>query len=200
MVNINNSFGAWGSHIPKNSLDTTIDYVLTGANVATANQDPLIKKYIGYHHHITVLDFGCGIGRNAIPLALENTGWIISVYDNPEMVKQMHKFCVEKYKINLTDISNIKIYTDWNEVKSQSFDYIYSTLVFQHINEQTINFYIEDIKVMTHNLIISGRRYNDDGNKNTWQILENNGLYPINKEQYKTNGDPNNHQTAIYKI
>jgi len=40
---------------------------------------------------------------------------------------------------------------------------------------------------MTKKLLVSGRRNNDDNHKNTWKILENNGLYPTN-ENYKADG------------
>ncbi len=62
--------------------------------------------------------------------------------------------------------------------------------------------YIDSIKKMTDLLIVSGRRLNDDDNKNTWEILENNGLYPINAEEinYQVNGDPHEHITCIYNL
>jgi hypothetical protein len=59
---------------------------------------------------------------------------------------------------------------------------------------------------MTNKLIVSGRRFNDDmvygKYKNTWQILENNGYYPSNKDdiKYSTDGDPEEHILCIYDI
>jgi 2-polyprenyl-3-methyl-5-hydroxy-6-metoxy-1,4-benzoquinol methylase len=199
-VNINNTFGPWGDYIAKTCLEQTVDYVLTGANIVTANPDNSIPLYIGTHDEIDVLDFGCGIGRNAIPLALNNKTWTISVYDNINMINQMKIFGNKKYNVDIEKIQNIKIYTDWNILKQKKFDFIYCTLVFQHIQEDALVSYTSDIKNMTKNLIVMGRRFNDDNNKNTWQILEKNGLYPTNLDTYKTHGDPNDHQTAIYKF
>jgi hypothetical protein len=57
---------------------------------------------------------------------------------------------------------------------------------------------------MTNKLVVSGRRFNDDmvdgKYKNTWQILENNGFYPVNakKINYNVDGNPNEHITCIY--
>jgi 2-polyprenyl-3-methyl-5-hydroxy-6-metoxy-1,4-benzoquinol methylase len=199
-VNINNTFGPWGDYIAKACIEQTVDYVLTGANIVTANPDPSISHYIGTHDQIDVLDFGCGIGRNAITLALSNKTWTISVYDNINMINQMKIFGNKKYNVDIEKIQNIKIYTDWNILKQKKFDFIYCTLVFQHIQEDALVSYTSDIKNMTKNLIVMGRRFNDDHNKNTWEILEKNGLYPINLDTYKTYGDPNDHQTAIYKF
>jgi hypothetical protein len=59
---------------------------------------------------------------------------------------------------------------------------------------------------MTHRLIVSGRRFNDDiidgKYKNTWQILENNGFYSSNAKEinYKIDGDPEEHITCIYDL
>jgi 2-polyprenyl-3-methyl-5-hydroxy-6-metoxy-1,4-benzoquinol methylase len=200
MVNLNNTFGAWAGHIAKTSIEKTVDYILTSASIVTANFEPTILDHIGKHENIDILDFGCGIGRNAIPLALSNKTWMISVYDNINMINQMKIFCNKKYNVDIEKIQNIKIYTDWNILKQKKFDFIYCTLVFQHIQEDALVSYTSDIKNMTKNLIVMGRRFNDDNNKNTWQILEKNGLYPVNLDTYKTCGDPNDHQTAIYKF
>lgn len=195
-----NTFGVWATVVPQSSLATTIDYVVTGGTIHNAEFAPELLQFIDFSSGKKILDFGCGVGRNAIPLALKYPECEISVYDNPKMINQMEQFSEQKYKILLKDINNIKIFTNWNEVKCHKFDYIYATLVFQHIYEDAINIYLNDIKQMTDHLVIGGRRLNDDLNKNTWKIIENNGLYPINTNSYKTHGDPNGHQMALYKI
>jgi 2-polyprenyl-3-methyl-5-hydroxy-6-metoxy-1,4-benzoquinol methylase len=195
-----NTFGVWADTIPKDSLAQTIDYVITGGTVETIDLSTEILDIIDFTQNRKVLDFGCGVGRNAIPLALKYPHCEIITYDNPKMIGQMQKFCKKKYNVDIEKIQNIKIYTDWNILKQKKFDFIYCTLVFQHIQEDALVSYTSDIKNMTKNLIVMGRRFNDDHNKNTWEILEKNGLYPINLDTYKTYGDPNDHQTAIYKF
>lgn len=195
-----NTFGVWATVVPQSSLATTIDYVVTGGTIHNAEFSPELLQFIDFSSGTKILDFGCGVGRNAIPLALKYPECEISVYDNPKMVNQMQEFSQQKYKISLSDISNIKIFTNWDEIKHLKFNYIYATLVFQHIYEDAINTYLNDIKQMTDYLVIGGRRLNDDLNKNTWSIIEKNGLYPINTNSYKTHGDPNGHQMALYKI
>jgi hypothetical protein len=59
---------------------------------------------------------------------------------------------------------------------------------------------------MTKKLVVFGRRFNDDmvneKYKNTWQIFENNGLYPSNANEvsYKTHGDLEEHTLCIYNF
>jgi len=193
------TFGAWASQIPTTSLSQTIDYVITGGTIDSIKPTEELSEIIDFTNPVKVLDFGCGVGRNCIPLALKYSKSEICAYDNPKMIDQMKKLCAAKYNVSLEEINNIQVYTDWNQIKNQTFDYIYATLVFQHIPENALEIYLQDIKKITKNLIVCGRRFNDDSYKNTWTIIENNGLYPIN-QNYKKDGDNNEHQTAIYKI
>lgn len=195
-----NTFGVWGDIVPEASLAATIDYVVTGGTIDDAEFTPELPNSIPFSEGIKVLDFGCGIGRNAIPLALKYPMTKIIGYDNPKMINQMQQFCEQKYKLSLSSINNIHIDTNWDDVKNNKFDYVYATLVFQHIHEDALSIYLQDIKKMTNHLIVFGRRFNDDSYKNTWQIIENHGLYPVNTESYKRDGDHHEHQMAIYKI
>lgn len=182
------------------SLSTTINYVITGGTIDSIQPAKELSEIIDFTNPIKVLDFGCGVGRNCIPLALKYSKSEICVYDNPKMINQMCEFCKQKYKLPIEEIKNLKTYTEWDKIKTKKFDYVYATLVFQHIKESDLNTYLQDIKCITNNLIVFGRRFNDDSNKNTWNIIENNGLYPINIESYQRDGDDHEHQMAIYKI
>ena len=196
-----NTFGAWGGHIPESSLETTVDYVLTGQTVATSEPALDIISYINCDKNpCNILDFVCCIGRNAIYLALNNPSYVVHGYDNPKMLNKLKEFGQAKYQIDVTSLSNLHTTTEWDHLKNHKFDYIYATLVFQHINERSLDIYLTDMKNMTDNLIVYSRRYNDYSNRNTWEILEKNGLFPINSESYQTHGDAEGHQLAIYNI
>jgi SAM-dependent methyltransferase len=195
-----NTFGPWADRIPQQSLSTTINYVITGGTINSIELFPEIPRLINFLPNTKVLDFGCGVGRNAIPLALKYQTSEIWSYDNPQMINQMKEYCTQKYNISLEEINNIHVNTNWSDIKDNKFDCVYATLVFQHIHENALSVYLQDIKKMTNYLIVHGRRFNDDSYKNTWQIIENNGLYPINTDSYKKDGDHHEHQMALYKI
>lgn len=197
---IKNSFGEWGSSIPTSSLNTTIDYVVTGKTIQDIEHDVTIVDHIKEpNRKLRILDFGCGVGRNAIFLAENYQQWDMYGYDNPQMLKQTHNFCKQKYNKSIDDIKNLTLFDNWDLVKTQYFDYIYATLVFQHIKEDVLLTYLADIKNMTKNLLVFGRRFNDHSYKNTWQILEKAELYPINTS-YQRDGDAHEHSWCIYQL
>lgn len=197
---INNSFGEWGGSIPTSSLNTTIDYVVTGKTIQDiVHDDTIVQNIKEPNRKLQILDFGCGVGRNAIFLAENYQEWNIYGYDNPQMLKQMCNFCKEKYNKSIDDIKNLTLFDNWDLVNTQYFDYIYATLVFQHIREDILLTYLEDIKNITKNLLVFSRRFNDDNHKNTWSILEKAGLFPINTS-YQRDGNPEEHSWCIYQI
>lgn len=209
-MNISNSFGAWSNHIPNSDLNKTIDYVLTGYNIDTIKPSANLLSYINREKGdsgLTILDFGCGIGRNLIFLSQSLPTCKIYGYDNDNMLSQAKKFAIQKYDKNLDTTTNIALMSNWDTIKHYKFDFIYATLVFQHIVEDALSQYLIDIKSMTDTLLVESRRYNDDFesntpiHKNTWKILEKNGLYPyFCTQEYAVDGDPEDHFLCIYKI
>lgn len=203
---MNNSFNGW-SRINNSSLEAVVDLVLTNGTTDTIKSDSWLLDDIGDSNKtISVLDFGCGVGRNIFDFSLKRKNWNFYGYDNKNMLDKAKEYLKVKFNKDLESISNLHLSDNWSELKTKKFDCIYATIVFQHIYENDLNLYLKDIKQMTHRLIVSGRRFNDDmiGNKfkNTWQILENNGLYPTNADliNYKVDGDPEEHTYCIYDI
>ena len=197
------TFGSsWGDYIPKCSLEKTIDYVVTGGTIDDANCDQNILNYfqsLDQNKNLSILDFGSGIGRNAIPFSQQFPNWKIYCYDNIHMFNQMKNFGYKKYDLLIDNIKNLELNDDWYKLKTQKFDYIYATLVFQHIPENSLLLYLENIKSMTKNLLVFGRQFNDDNHKNTWSILEKAGLFPVNTS-YQRDGNPEEHSWCIYQM
>jgi SAM-dependent methyltransferase len=201
-----NTFNGW-LHIDQFNLNKVIDLVLTNGTSDTIKSDMWLTPLIGDESKsLSILDFGCGVGRNIFDFSQNFPNWKFYGYDNPHMLDKANEYSKLKFNKTIYDYSNIELISNWEQLKKIKFDCIYATIVFQHIHENDLNLYIQDIKRMTNKLIVSGRRFNDDmaGDvcKNTWQILENNGYYPSNASdiKYSVEGDPEEHITCIYDI
>lgn len=207
-INKKQTYGCWSNQIPKKTLDQTIDHVVTGATVETITHSEFILNHIIQQKgddSLTVLDFGCGVGRNLLFLSNNLTRSTIYAYDNELMLDQARALAIKKYQQDLDKIKNIVLTANWFSTKKKKFDFVYATLVFQHIKEDVLSEYLSDIRMMTDTLLVHGRRYNDDmfnnKHKNTWEILEKNGFYPTYCDhKYITEGDPSEHFTCLYKL
>lgn len=203
---MNNTFNGW-FYVDQYNLNKVVDLVLTNGTPETIQSDMWLIPFIGDENKsLSVLDFGCGVGRNIFDFSHKFQNWKFYGYDNPNMINKANEYSNIKFGKNIKQYSNLELLSDWDTLKTIKFDCIYATLVFQHIHENDLNNYLQDIKRMTDKLIVSGRRFNDDmingKYKNTWQILENNGFYPTNDKQinYAIDGDPNEHITCVYNI
>lgn len=201
-----NTFNGW-SEISNLNLNKVVDLVLTNGTSETIKSDMWLTPLMGDRNKtISVLDFGCGVGRNIFDFSQNFSNWKFCGYDNPSMLDKANEYSKIRFGKTAYEYPNLELISDWDKIKSRTFDCIYATIVFQHIHEKDLNVYLQDIKHMTYRLIVSGRRFNDDmidgKYKNTWQILENNGYYPLNVEdsKYSIDGDPEEHITCIYDI
>jgi len=75
------------------------------------------------------LDFGCGVGRLTIPLSAA-CGQVVGVDASPSMLQEATKNAKEMAAEN---IEFLLADDDLSKVESESFDFINSFIVFQHI-------------------------------------------------------------------
>jgi SAM-dependent methyltransferase len=206
------NFNEYGK-IENHELNQLIDLIMYNHNIDNIfSDDWLFNFFDKSDRKLKILDFGCGVGRNVFGLLEKSSNIDIVAYDSDKMLNRASEYCYSKYNKSISDYPNANFTSDWNYVKSQKFDYIYATLVLQHILEEELNQYCQDFKNITEKLIVHGRRHNDDTlngvYKNTWKILENNGLFPISCTlqgnvvyKYSVYGDDlNEHFTCLYKL
>jgi len=199
--------------IENHNLNQLVDLIMYKYNAENVYSDEwLLNFFEKSDRQLKVLDFGCGVGRNTFGLAEKTSDIDIIAYDNQKMLNRTDEYCYTKYNKKKTDYSNITFTSDWEYVKTQKFDYIYATLVLQHIFEEELNQYCQDFKKIAKTLIVHGRRQNDDtfngAYKNTWKILENNGLFPVSCTlqgncliTYSAEGnDLEEHFTCVYNL
>jgi len=203
MFNFNN----W-DNLNNVTLDKLAGLIVTDKSVNNVSPDEFIYNYISNDQHL-ILDFGCGIGRNIFAIANNYPNVNIIGYDNSSMISRAEEYSVLRYNKKVKDYNNLKLISDWNQLKCLKFDFIFATLVFQHINELDLSLYLKDIKGMTEKLIVSGRRFNDEVengvHKNTWGILQKNGYTPLNNKRidgvnFDVFGDDNEHFSCLFSL
>ena len=112
-----------------------------------------------------ILDFACGVGRNSY--RLQNNFKNVYCYDLPNMISIMKS--TEKFK---KDGTYLHVYDSWEHVSWRTFDAIFCCLALQHIYEKELLAYMQDFALMTRNLYVFTRSYNDDNKKNMLELLE----------------------------
>lgn len=197
--------GAWGK-IGTYDLEHVTDLIVTGRTPSEAKPDEWLYEWLGHYADkpITILDFGCGMGRNTFGLATKFPNWNVYGYDSEGMIEKSKAYCDIHY--NGVKPANLTFESDWEKVKAIHFDVVICIIVLQHIFEADLANYAKDFKGMTDFLLVAGRRYNDDTkHRSTWAILQENGLTPYKffkghiEIPFETEGTPEEHNIAFYK-
>lgn len=100
----------------------------------------------------SVLDFGCGLGRN-FPY-LTSTGASVTGFDLPPMIDRCRA---------LAPTPVDRLTGDWAEVRAGSFDLIFASLVLQHIETDACRSYLRDFAAMTSHVYLLTRTQTDFG-------------------------------------
>jgi SAM-dependent methyltransferase len=115
----------------------------------------------------SVLDFGCGVGRN-FPY-LRGLARRVTGFDLPPMIER----CRE-----LAPVSPDALSDDWTTLRNVRFDAIFSSLVFQHIERDQSLEYLRDFARMapTTYLLTRGQ---SDFDHNVIALIEDTGLFQV---------------------
>ena len=162
--------------------------ILTGSTAETFKPDHrLIQQCGGRWEPLRLLDFGCGLGRNVPGYSVQ---WSVTLYDSLPMLMRAVTYLREQNLAIWPMMTN-----NWDALKTQKFDAVLASLVFQHILEPDLIEYLKDLRHMTKRLVVFGRRFNDGGG-NTWEIV-NRYWEPV--ESFVIEGDPHGHDTVVFR-
>ena len=100
----------------------------------------------------SVLDFGCGLGRN-FPY-LTSLAETVTGFDLPPMIERCRTLAPAPVP-HLSD--------DWAEVRGSSFDLIFASLVLQHIETDACRAYLRDFARMASHVYLLTRAQTDFG-------------------------------------
>ena len=102
----------------------------------------------------TVLDFGCGLGRN-FPF-LKELGARITGFDLPPMIQR----CRELAPVQADELAS-----EWGSVRARNFDLIVATLVLQHVEPDSSRAYLADFARIAPAVYLLTRIDSDFGTK-----------------------------------
>ena len=100
----------------------------------------------------SVLDFGCGLGRN-FPY-LKTLAARVTGYDLPEMIDR----CRRAGAVEVDLLSS-----DWNEISAMRFDMVFASLVLQHVPEDVCRQALDGFAVMAPVTYLLARGQGDFG-------------------------------------
>jgi SAM-dependent methyltransferase len=113
----------------------------------------------------TVLDFGCGVGRNFT--YLQEVAVHVTGFDLPPMIER----CRELAPVPANALSS-----NWEAIASCRYDLIFTTLVLQHIEPEACRRYLEDFARMAPAVYLLTRASSDFGT-NVLQQCADSGLF-----------------------
>jgi len=95
----------------------------------------------------SILDFGCGDGGYSRHIS--------KFYDSIDLFD--YEDIINSIDPDISDISNVNLYSDWEIVKLNNYTDILCGLVFQHMHPLDLDIYLKDLSKMTNNLIVKSR-------------------------------------------
>ena len=132
----------------------------------------------------SVLDFGCGLGRN-FPY-LKSVARTVAGFDLPPMV--------DRCRISAADAVDL-LSADWDQLKVLSFDLIVASLVLQHIEPGPVRLFLRDFSRMTSSVYLLTRSTTDFG-ENLFDVVAETELFAAG-DCIEVEHDPVTHQLHL---
>ena len=177
-------YKAWSN---PNTIEAASQMILGQHTAEPLNEDHFILDFMGFRHRGTVLDFGCGVGRNTFMLASRCREVI--AYDFPNMLSLLR----QDYRF--LNFVNIHPVSSWSLVKrSRKLDAIVCCISLQHIHIDDLKSIVKDFSYLTDNLYVHGRATLD---------FTGDLIYPIISEHWDVKriyGDSNPSSEKLLKM
>jgi SAM-dependent methyltransferase len=132
----------------------------------------------------SVLDFGCGVGRN-FPY-LRTLAREIAGFDLPDMIARCRTLAPEPPD---------RLFDDWNVVRTRRFDLVVASLVLQHIEPALCRGYLSDFGRMAPSVYVLSRT-ESDFDTNVFAGIADIGLFDAG-ECVEVDHDPHTHQLRV---
>lgn len=132
----------------------------------------------------SVLDFGCGLGRN-FPY-LTRVARSVAGFDLPPMIERCR---------TVAPIQPALLSADWDAIRTQRFDLIFASLVLQHIEPAPARAFLRDFAAMAPTVYLLTRTQTDFG-ESMLQIVADCGLFDAG-ECVEVDHDPVTHQLRV---
>lgn len=129
----------------------------------------------------SVLDFGCGVGRNF--LYLKSIAKEVVGFDVEPMIARCRELATETVD-GLT--------FDWDDVSRRRFDLVFASLVLQHVETDACRAYLTDFASMAPATYILTRLQSDFG-ENVFGLVAESGLFEVT-ECAEVEHDPVQHR------
>lgn len=132
----------------------------------------------------SVLDFGCGVGRN-FPY-LRTIARRVEGFDLPPMIERCRAVATEAAD---------RLASDWAEVRTRRYDLIFASLVLQHIETDACRGYLADFARMTPDVYLLTRA-RTDFDASVLDLVAAAGMYEAG-ECTIVDHDPGTHQLRV---
>jgi SAM-dependent methyltransferase len=132
----------------------------------------------------SVLDFGCGLGRN-FPY-LKRIARTVTGFDLPPMIEQCRRLADEEVDL---------LSSDWDRIRTHRFDLIFASLVLQHIEPEPLRTFLDGFARMAPETYLLTRT-RTDFNENLLDVVAGTGLFDAG-ECVEVDHDPITHQLRV---
>lgn len=168
--------------------DEALDAILTGYKGDVINM-PVYGEVIDHLRHAgSILDFGCGAGRNLKYLIDQYE--VVYGYDYPNMLKFIPEEIRNSNKLLLLD--------DIDKVLIRNYDEILFSLVLQHIHPDELHEILRELLLHSRRFIIHSRTWVDFTEEDIMPILEKYFKVDTIEYQKDPNSDSNDHFIGVF--